>query len=245
MCYPRRLISFATKWNGSEIGRVRLDEEPVSRNQAEQIVVRPFPESDDAAEGDVPAGVEREPGERVRSRIAVQDSLYTQRARCTDHGSGVVLGISRMHNQRQFEFRRELDLALKDGSLSFPRRIVVMVVESALSDRDSLGGKAFTQLGEIASGVETRGIMRMDTGSGEHELRIRGRAVGGQPGCRQGFTDADDGRGARIAGAGDYLAAVAGERRVREVGVAVDEDRRLSVLRGHFRSIQRSTGDAT
>ena len=30
--------------------------------------------------------------------------------------------------------------------------------------------------------------------------------------------------GARVAGAGDYLVAVAGERRVREVGVAVDED---------------------
>ena len=35
------------------------------------------------------------------------------------------------------------------------------------------------------------------------------------------------------------------ERRVREVGVAVDEDRLPSILRGHFRSIHRRIGAAT
>ena len=62
---------------------------------------------------------------------------------------------------------------------------------------------------------------------------------------REGFADADDRSRARLAGARDYRVAVAGERRVREVGVAVDEDRRASVRRGHLRSIQRSTGAAT
>ena len=45
--------------------------------------------------------------------------------------------------------------------------------------------------------------------------------------CRERFTNADDGNRARIAGAGDYVVAVTAERRVREVGVAVDEDGRV------------------
>ena len=59
------------------------------------------------------------------------------------------------------------------------------------------------------------------------------------------FADADDRLRARGAGAGDYLVAVAVEGRVREVGVAVDEDRLPSILRGHFRSIHRRIGAAT
>lgn len=43
----------------------------------------------------------------------------------------------------------------------------------------------------------------------------------------------------------DYLVAVAGERWVGEVRVAVDEVWNAVVLRGHLRSIQRSTGLAT
>lgn len=46
----------------------------------------------------------------------------------------------------------------------------------------------------------------------------------------------------REAGPIDYLVAVAGERRVGEVRVAVDEVWNAVVLRGHLRSIQRSTG---
>lgn len=85
----------------------------------------------------------------------------------------------------------------------------------------------------------------MDASGGENESGIRCRVLGGGCGCRQRLPNADDGNRARIAGAIDYLVAVAGEGRVREVGVAVDEDGRAPVLRGHLRSIQRSTGAAT
>jgi hypothetical protein len=120
-----------------------------------------------------------------------------------------------------------------------------VIVEPALSNSDRPGGEEFPQLGKIPGRVERRGVVRVDSRRREHESLIRFRAISGHPGCGQGLTDADDRLRARIAGAGDYRAAVAGERRVREVGVAVDEDRRVSVLRGHFRSIQRSTGAAT
>jgi len=58
-------------------------------------------------------------------------------------------------------------------------------------------------------------------------------------------SNADDGTRARIAGALDYLVAVAVERRIGEVRVAVDEVWNAVVLRGHLRSIQRRTGLAT
>jgi hypothetical protein len=85
----------------------------------------------------------------------------------------------------------------------------------------------------------------VNPGGGEDETRVFRGARCCCSTSRNGFTDANYCDRARIAGAGNYLVAVAGERRVREVGVAVDEDRRASVLRGHLRSIQRRTGDAT
>ena len=87
--------------------------------------------------------------------------------------------------------------------------------------------------------------MGMDAGGGEYEAGILSRARRGDRRGIDRFADADDRQSARSAGASDYLAAVAGERRVREVGVAVDEDCRAPVWRGHLRSIQRSTGAAT
>ena len=85
----------------------------------------------------------------------------------------------------------------------------------------------------------------MDSGRRKNEAGILARVFSRERRGLQRLPDADDGCRARIAGAGDYRVAVAGERRIREVGVAVDEDRRASVLRGHLRSIQRSTGPAT
>ena len=63
----------------------------------------------------------------------------------------------------------------------------------------------------------------MDTGGREYKIGIPGRAFSRESRRRQRLSDANDGRRARIAGAGDYRVAVAGEGRVREVGVAVDE----------------------
>lgn len=242
---PGRLVSLTAKRNGREVWRIRLDEEPVCRNESKQIVIRPFPEGHDPAEGDIPAGVERQLCERVRSGVAMQDSRHLQAASRADQGAGVVLGISGVHNHGKGELCGELDLGEEGRALGSTRGIVVVIIEPALSDSDRVGGEDFSQLGKIPNWVKRRGVVWMDSGRREHESLILCRAISGYPGCRQGLTDADDRRRARIAGAGYYRAAVAGERRVREVGVAVDEDRRVSVLRGHFRSIQRSTGAAT
>ena len=64
----------------------------------------------------------------------------------------------------------------------------------------------------------------MNSGGGEDETRILPRAPSRYRCRRERFTDADYRPRARDAGAAYYRVAVAVERRVREVGVTVDED---------------------
>ena len=63
----------------------------------------------------------------------------------------------------------------------------------------------------------------MDTRGREYKIGMPSRAFNRESRRSQRLSDANDGRRARIAGARDYRVAVAGEGRVREVGVAVDE----------------------
>jgi len=119
-----------------------------------------------------------------------------------------------------------------------------MVIEPALADGNS-GSQERAQLRDVARFVERGGVVRMNPRRREYKARILRRVFRRERRCLQRLPDADDSRRARVAGACDYLAAVAVERRVCEVGMAVDEGGRAPVLRGHFRSIQRSTGAAT
>ncbi len=120
-------------------------------------------------------------------------------------------------------FRGERDLGGERGALRVAGRVVVVIVEAALAHRDR-GRKQLAQPGDIARLIETGSIVRMDSRGGEHETGITRREFSRTRGGLEGLSDADDRRRARIAGAGDYRVAVAVERRVREVGVAVDED---------------------
>jgi hypothetical protein len=99
-----------------------------------------------------------------------------------------------------------------------------VVVETAFADGDSTTLNQLAKSRDVTSSVEASCVVRVDSGRGEDEARMLSRACGGDRRGIDRFPDADDRQSARIAGASDYLAAVAGERRVREVGVAVDED---------------------
>jgi hypothetical protein len=99
-----------------------------------------------------------------------------------------------------------------------------VVVEAAFTDRDSTGLQELTKARNVALLIESGSIMGMDARGREDETRVLGRALGRESRNLERLSDANDGHRARIAGAGDYLVAVAGEGCVREVGVAVDED---------------------
>jgi hypothetical protein len=120
-----------------------------------------------------------------------------------------------------------------------------VVVEATLPDRDRTRSQQLAELRKISSCLKARRIVGMNTGRSEDEAGVLCCVARRSGGRGERFTDTYYRDRARIAGAGNYLVAVAGERRVREVGVAVDEDRRVSVLRGQLRSIQRRTGAAT
>ena len=127
-----------------------------------------------------------------------------------------------------------------------------MVVEAALANSNgaSVGVSAYRL--DIISVIETRRVMRMHSGrepyeSGVLERDTLGRASGAEdiPGAAP-RTDADDCFGTTRFRALNYVDAVAVERRVCEVRVAVDEPEPFEtpIFLGHFLSIHRSVGPA-
>ncbi len=175
----------------------------------------------------------------------MQDSAAADGLSFPNQCASVVLRISRMDDDGFFYFASERDLGRECRALGIARRIIVVIVESTLTDRDTILSDQLAQLRNVARRVEVGRVVRMDARGRKDESPVPRGIPGRRCRGREGFADADDRSRARLAGARDYRVAVAGERRVREVGVAVDEDRRASVRRGHLRSIQRSTGAAT
>ena len=181
----------------------------------------------------------------MRTCVTVHDSQNAGGSSVTNEGPGVVFRVSRVDDDRFAQVGSERNLRRERGALGFAWRIVVMIVESALADGHSGTTEQLAQFRDIARRVEGGCIVRMDSGSSKHETRVVCRILRSARRRSERFPDADDRPRARLAGARDYRVAVAGERRVREVGVAVDEDCRALVGRGHLRSIQRRTGAAT
>ena len=175
----------------------------------------------------------------------MKNADHACRASFANNCTRVVLGLTRMYNDRLFQLCRQLDLCREGGALRFAGRVVVVIVEPAFADRNRRIFKQLTQSWDIVLSDKSGGVVRMDASGRENEFRVLGSEPLGDLRRAQRFTDTHDSDRARIAGAGNYVVAVAVERRVREVGVAVDEDGRTPVLRGHLRSIQRRTGAAT
>jgi len=243
--HPRRFVSLSSMRDGRQIRRIRFDQQSIARDQPQQTIVRPFLERDDATERDVPTRIECKRREIRTPRIAVQNADDTRRSCFADDPARIGFSVTRVHHQRFADFPGQRDLRREGGALRFARRVVVVIVETAFADRDGRTLEQSPQQWDVSRLQEIRGIVGMDAGGWENESRIVGRDLARDFGSRQRFSNTDDGSRARDAGAGDYVVAVTAERRVREVGVAVDEDGRLPVLRGHLRSIQRSTGAAT
>ena len=175
----------------------------------------------------------------------MQDSNNSGAACLANRGSRIVLRVACVDDHRTLRLVSERNLCRERGALRFARRVVVVVVETALTHSDRASLEKAAELWDVALPIERGGVVGMNARCRENEagafLGVFSRQLGGI----HGLADADDRARARIAGAGDYRVAVAGERCVREVGVAVDEACRAPVLRGHLRSIQRRTGAAT
>jgi hypothetical protein len=242
---PRRLVSLSAMRHRREVRRIGLNKKAIVRHHSNQIVVRPLLEGDDTAEGDVPARGDREFRQGLRTGVAVQDSDNSSAACLANRGSRIVLRVPCVDDHRKLRLVSERNLGRQRRALRFARRVVVVVVETTLTHRDRASLEKAAELWDVALRIERRGVVRVNARCRENEARVFLGVLSRQRGGIHGLADADDRARARIAGAGDYRVAVAGERCVREVGVAVDEACRAPVLRGHLRSIQRRTGAAT
>ena len=136
MCNPRGLVPFSPEGNRCEIRRIRLYEQTILWNQSYQVVVRPFVESDDAAERDVPSRVQGELRQRMGARVAMKDSGDASGSGIADDGASVVFRISRVDDDGLAHLGGERNLSRERGALGFAWGIVVVIVEPALADRD-------------------------------------------------------------------------------------------------------------
>jgi hypothetical protein len=242
---PRRLVALAAIRHRRQVRRIGFDQQAIARHHPNEIVVSPLLEGHDSAERHVPTASDREFGQRLRSRVAVQHSNDSGAVRVSDDRARVVLRIAGVNHHRSPRLPGELNLRLEGRALRRARRVVVVVVETAFPHRDRTTLEKAAKAGYVSVGAEGRGVVGMNARRREDEARVLRGVVCRLPGGIERLTDANDRGRARVPGAGDYRVAVAGERFVREVGVAVDEACRAPVLRGHLRSIQRRTGAAT
>ena len=222
----RRLVSPAAMRHRRQIGGVRLGEEAVRRHESKQRIVGPLAEGDDAAEGDVPAGGESTRGECVRARVAVQDARDAERGGSCNHLGSVALGGARVDDKRAPRLRSEVDLRRKGSELALARRVVVVVIEAALADGHRAGVDGGPDRRDIAPDVECGSIVWMHAGGRKDEPLVVPRQLGRPRRRGNRFPDADNGPGASVARAVDDRVAIRVERRVGEVGVAVDEGQR-------------------
>ena len=115
-----------------------------------------------------------------------------------------------------------------------------MKVEATLPYRDCTSGNVFADALDVARGIEPLRVVRMDSRGVPDESWI---GAGHFPRCASGAedipgaaagADADDRFGSTFTRPPDYIAAVAVERFVCEVRVAVDERCATDDFFGHF-----------
>jgi hypothetical protein len=220
---PGRLVSLSSERDRGQVWRIGFDQQSVARHETEQFGIRPLLESHDSAERHVPTRGDGVLCQGVRPGVAVQDADHADRLGFSDERPGVALRLPAVHNYWPLHLSGQTYLSGERGVLRLARRIVVVVIEAALADRDG-GAQELAQPRNVALFVESGGVMRMDSRRREHKARIPYRVFRRERRRLKRLSDADDSRRARAAGACDYRVAVAGERRVGEVGMAVDED---------------------
>lgn len=144
-------------------------------------------------------------------------------ARLLDHRRGVLFRFPRVHDDRATGVSRERELRGERAALLVARRMIVVVIQPALSDRDRAGAQELSDGVGIPERVEARGIVRMHPGGEPKEVRMAaGQLLRPSRGIER-LTDTNDTDRPGLTGAVDGLIAVGVECRIREVGVAIEK----------------------
>jgi len=165
-------------WDGSEVGRIGLDEYAIIGNRANDVVACPVPERDDAAERDIPACIERSACEICAAGKTVQNTADAFPARLTDHRRGVVIRVTCVNDRRTVKTLCQLELHRECASLRVARRVVVMVVESTFAYGNCACIEQTLERRNICDGVERRRVVRVNSGRECDPARMRCRYPG-------------------------------------------------------------------
>ena len=131
----------------------------------------------------------------------MQDSDDPGTACLADCGTRIVLGVTSVDDNRTLRLVSERNLRRESGTLRVAGRVVIVVVEAALTDCDRTVLKKTAELWNVALRVESRRVVRVNSSGRENETWVfRGALSGDRRGIDR-FADAHDRGRARIAGA--------------------------------------------
>ena len=160
----RRLALLAAVRDRREERRVGFDQHLVSRQPfCRRLEVGRVLEGDDPRQRNEKAEVEALPRQFGRSGEAVEHAGYAPfpDGRGEDFG-GVLFRISRVDHQRQSALPRSVDVGFETLALRGPVRLVVIIIEPALADRDDPGMiRGLHERGRAEIGMGIR-FVRMD-----------------------------------------------------------------------------------
>ena len=107
----------------------------------------------------------------------MQHAVNAGAAGVIDHRGGVVSGLAGVYNDRSPRFRGERELLGECPSLQIARRMIVVVVEPALADRDRSTREVLANARGIAGRVKPGRVMRVHAGGPVDKRRVqRGNA---------------------------------------------------------------------
>ena len=233
-----RLIALPAVRNGGKIWGVGLHQQPVVGHQAQERLVGPAFERDDAAKRDVPADGQRRLGKRCRPRIAVEDASHVVRLGTLQEVKGVRLGFTGVQHDRLLQFRGQRKLGGEGVQLTFARRVMVVGVEATFTDGDSALGDGLTNVLRVRRIIPRGGIVRMDAGGKKDQAGV----AFGQRLCAAGrgrrLADTDKGPRTFCAGPLDHRVCFISERGIGQMHMTVGKDghdRYLVARRSDFR----------
>ena len=142
-----------------------------------------------------------------------------------DDRGNIIVGITRMDNDRQPQLAGNADLHTETLSLFGARRVIIEVIKPSLADGDTFG-----MIGSREKGITVTGkrficrLMRVHTSAEPHIVMSLGDFAWSMTGA-QLHTNRDDLADAGILGARQHPRQISGKLRVIKMRVAVDDHR--------------------
>lgn len=157
----------------------------------------------------------------------MQDTTYGCRGGLAQERHRIGFGVTRVQNDRPFEFRRQCELRVENAQLLRARCVIVMVVETTLTHGNSTSGNGLPNGYGIALVVPLIGVMRMYTARMMYEARIpRCNRLCAQRG-RWRLPDTHEQFGSRGTGTCDNGVRIICERRIGQMHMTIGECCRL------------------